>query len=112
MSLRVTNANIHAPSSEREKDSSDAEAQFAQADRDLHAAENKKGSLQQKLDADKARLKGNTNTLIQLIHSHRLAVVQSKVTDALQYETDDGRHFDRVADCIEDAQNGLTDAQM
>ena len=69
-------------------------------------------TIQQKLDADKARLKGNTNTLIQLIHAHRLAVVQSKVTDALQYETDDGRHFDRVADCIEDAQNGLTDAQM
>ncbi|KZV65287.1 hypothetical protein PENSPDRAFT_655878 [Peniophora sp. CONT] len=77
---------------EKEREGADADVEFAQADRDLHAAENKKNSLQQKFDGDKARLK----------------VVQTRVTDALQYESEDGNRFERLSECVENAQRELS----
>lgn len=105
---RSRQLTVYDVGSEKEKEGADAEAEFAQADRDLHAAENKKNSLQQKLDTDKARLKGLSLSVRARTRAYGEAVVQQRVTDALLYESEDGRHFESIADCIEDAQRALS----
>lgn len=105
---RSRQLTVYDVGSEKEKEGADAEAEFAQADRDLHAAENKKSSLQQKLDTDKARLKGLSLSVRTRTRAYGEAVVQQRVTDALLYESEDGRHFESIADCIEDAQRALS----